>query len=96
MKTIIIAVVYCATLCTPAYADTVEVPTTQVVPVETQPVRFKDLDEKLKQYQLDESVSLTLSKHVSLGRVPLIPFQTFAGSSTWSRRMVGVSVRVAF
>jgi hypothetical protein len=96
MKTFVIALAMCTALCTPAYADTVEVPVTQAVPVKTQPVSFKALDEELRQYQLNKTVSVKLNEHLSFGRIPLIPFQTYAGSATKLRRLVGLSLRVAF
>jgi hypothetical protein len=96
MKKLALAIVAFIAMNTPAYADTVRVPTTPDVPVTVQTMSFKELDEQTKRYRLDETPSFQLNQYTAIGRIPLVPFQTYAGSPVWSRRMVGVSLSFKF
>ena len=96
MKKYALAIAALFATSTPAYADTTPVPKKLDVITPAQFMSFKTLDEMTRQYRLDEKVSFKVNDYLAVGRVPLVPFQTFAGSTTYSRRMVGIQVSFKF
>lgn len=56
----------------------------------------KDIDEKERRYRLTERLVFTVDEHVIAGRVAVEPIQSYAGSQTYIRRVLGVSIRFSF
>jgi hypothetical protein len=96
MKQYALAIAALVVMSTPAYADTAQTPKKLDVIAPAQFMSFKTLDEMTRQYRLDEKVSFKVNDYLAIGRVPLAPFQTYAGSTTYSRRMVGIQVSFRF
>lgn len=96
MKKLALAMVALIAMSAPAYADTTQTPKKIDVATPEPFMSFKTLDEMTRQYRLDEKVSFQMNDNLAVGRIPLVPFQTYAGSTTYSRRMVGIQVSFRF
>lgn len=57
---------------------------------------FREMEEQAKKREQTGRMVFHLTPNVSLGRVQLQPFQTYAGSYTYTRRLIGVSVHFSF
>ncbi len=96
MKKYALAIAALVAMSAPAYADTAQTPKKIDVATPEPFMSFKTLDEMTRQYRLDEKVSFKVNDYLAVGRVPLVPFQTYAGSTTYSRRMIGIQVSFRF
>lgn len=85
-----------ATMAVPVQAQVASLPNNFELPKPTKLVGARELEETERRYRLSDRFVFTIHDRVIVGRVPVQPIPSYAGSPTYIRRVLGLSVRWRF
>ena len=96
MKLGTFVIIFAAMFVAPAHAQVASLPTTFKLSILPEPVSFKELDEADLRWRITERLTFQLNENITVGRISIQPVQSYVGSYTWKRRLLGVSVHWRF